>query len=61
MIDESAARADALATAYMIMGLDGAKALAESQGQAAYFIYKTDNAEFEDYVTDEFAAYLESN
>lgn len=61
VIDESAARADALATAYMIMGLDGARELAENQGQAAYFIYKTDHAEFEDYVTDEFAAYLESN
>ena len=61
VIDESAARADALATAYMIMGLDGARELAESQGQAAYFIYKTDQAGFEDYVTDEFATYLELN
>lgn len=61
VIDESAARADALATAYMILGLDAARELAASQGQAAYFIYKTDGSEFEAYITDEFSVYLGSN
>lgn len=61
VIDESAARADALATAYMILGLDAARELAESQGQAVYFIYQADGAEFKEYVTDEFAVYLGSN
>lgn len=61
VIDESAARADALATAYMILGLDAARELAASQGQAAYFIYKIDGSEFEAHITDEFSVYLESN
>lgn len=58
VIDASAARADALATAYMILGLEDAKALAASQGQAAYFIYQQADAKFEDFVTDEFKHYL---
>lgn len=61
VVDESAARADALATAYMILGLDAARALAENQQQAAYFIYKTDGGGFEEYITDEFAVFLEAN
>lgn len=58
VIDESTAKADALATAYMIMGLDAAKALADRQNQAAYFIFKSANSQFDDYVTDEFRRYL---
>lgn len=61
VIDESAARADALATAYMILGLDAAKRLAEEQGQAAYFIYKLDDSSFHDYATDGFSVYLKAN
>jgi len=61
VIDESAARADALATAYMILGLEAAKELAASQGQAAYFIYTTDGTDFKEYISDEFSVYLEAN
>ncbi len=57
VIDESAARADALATAYMILGLERARVLAESRGQAAYFIYKQGEG-FADYVTPAFERYL---
>jgi thiamine biosynthesis lipoprotein len=60
VIDESAARADALATTYMILGLDDAVSLVEKQGQAVYFIYK-DGENFKDYVSDEFSVYLRSN
>ncbi len=60
VIDDSAARADALATAYMVLGLDEAKVLAERQGQAVYFIYKN-GAGFENFVSDEFANYLDNN
>lgn len=59
VIDESAAKADALATAFMVMGYDESKALAESLGQAVYFIYKDSNAGFSDYASPEFAYYLE--
>lgn len=61
VIDASAARADALATAYMILGFDAARELAESQNQAAYFIVKAEGSEFDDYVTEEFAVYLSEN
>lgn len=60
VIDESAARADALATTYMVLGLDAAKSLAEKQRQAVYFIYK-DAEGFADYVSDEFAVYFGSH
>ena len=58
VIDESTARADALATTYMILGPDAAEALASRQGQAVYFIYKSDEGGFEDYVSPEFYHYL---
>jgi thiamine biosynthesis lipoprotein len=58
VIDESAAKADALATSYMILGFDEAKALAESTNQAAYFIYKQGQG-FADYATPAFTQYLE--
>ena len=61
VIDDSAARADALATAYMVLGLEDARELALRTVQAAYFIYSTDGVEFEDYVTPEFANYLRSD
>ncbi len=57
VIDESTARADALATAYMILGLDQARALAQRENQAAYFIYK-EGDDFSDYVTPAFQRYL---
>lgn len=59
VIDASAAKADALATAYMVLGLDAARELAERTDQAAYFIFRSDGHGFDDYVTGEFANYLQ--
>ena len=59
VIDSSAARADALATAYMILGLEEARALAESMDQAAYFIYRIGSAEFADHQSKAFNEYLD--
>ena len=61
VIDESAARADALATTYMILGPDAAEDLASRQEQAVYFIYKSDGGGFEDYVSAGFNRYLGSD
>ena len=61
VIDESTARADALATTYMILGPDAAEGLASRQEQAGYFIYKSDGGGFEDYVSAEFNRYLGSD
>jgi thiamine biosynthesis lipoprotein len=58
VIDQSAARADALATAYMILGVEEASELAEGNRQAAYFIYRDTNAEFGDSLSSEFRKYL---
>ena len=58
VIDTTAARADALATAFMVLGLDAGRALAEREGLAAYFIYKTAEAGFANYSTPGFANYL---
>ena len=60
VIDASAAVADALATAYMILGADAARGLAERNGQAAYLISKTE-AGFEEIVTPAFQKYLSDN
>ena len=59
VIDSSAALADALATAYMIMGLEEARALAESMDQAAYFIYRIGSGEFADHQSKAFNEYLD--
>lgn len=61
VIDESTARADALATTYMILGPEAAEALASKQGQAVYFIYKGEGDGFEDYVSAEFKRYIGSD
>jgi len=60
VIDESAARADALATAFMVMGLDASRRFAEEQGQGVYLIYKPRGEEgvFDHYVSDQFSQYL---
>lgn len=58
VIDESAARADALATTYMILGPEAAEALAARQRQAVYFIYKSADEGFEDFVSAPFEIYL---
>ncbi|MDC0933955.1 FAD:protein FMN transferase, partial [Gammaproteobacteria bacterium] len=63
VIDESAMRADALATAYMIMGVEAAKKTADAAGQAAYFIVRSrlgasGEPRFEAQHTEAFARYL---
>ncbi len=58
VIDESAAMADALATTYMILGPEAAETLAQRQRQAVYFIYKSEDSGFEEYISDEFSYYL---
>ncbi len=60
VIDESTAMADALATAYMILGLDEALNLAQRRSQAAYLIYKTDDG-FDEVITGPFNKYLANN
>ncbi|MAC69684.1 MAG: FAD:protein FMN transferase ApbE [Gammaproteobacteria bacterium] len=60
VIDESAAVADALATAYMILGAEEAHAWAQRSGQAAYLIIKA-GAGFEEIVTPAFEKYLNDN
>jgi len=60
VIDESAAVADALATAYMILGAEEAHAWAQRSGQAAYLIIKA-GAGFEEIVTPAFEKYLSDN
>ncbi|MGJ8690060.1 MAG: FAD:protein FMN transferase [Gammaproteobacteria bacterium] len=59
VITESAARADALATAFMVMGAEAGFALAQSLDLAVYFITKRAEEEgFDDRYTDRFAEYL---
>ena len=61
VIDDSVARADALATTYMVLGPEAAEALAARQNQAVYFIYKSETEGFEDFISDEFEHYLGNN
>jgi len=62
VIDASAARADALATAFMVLGTQRAFALAQRIGVAAYFISKREVQEgFDDLYTSQFAHYLSPN
>lgn len=62
VIDASAARADALATAFMVLGTEQAYALAQRIGLAAYFITKREkDAGFDDLFTSQFAHYLDPN
>jgi thiamine biosynthesis lipoprotein len=62
VIDASAARADALATAFMVLGTQRAFALAQRVGLAAYFISKREGQEgFDDLYTSQFAHYLSPN
>ena len=62
VIDASAARADALATAFMVLGTERAYALAQRIGLAAYFITKRESqVGFDDLYTSQFAHYLNPN
>jgi len=59
VIDSLAARADGLATAFMVMGEEAAFALAQSEGLAVYFVSKrVDKDGFRDRYTTEFEHYL---
>jgi thiamine biosynthesis lipoprotein len=58
VIDKSAARADALATAFMVMGFEAAKDLAERENQAVYLIYRGVADDFDAYFTESFSAFL---
>jgi len=57
VLDESAARADALATALMVLGAEQGRELAEQAGFGAYFISKTATG-FADFYTEQFDYYL---
>jgi FAD:protein FMN transferase len=60
VIAEDALTADALATAFMVMGESRSAALAEQHGLAAYFIVKSPDGDgFEARYTSRFAHYLE--
>lgn len=60
VIDSTAARADALATAFMVMGTDKAFALAESLDLAVYFIARDESrGVFVDRHTSRFDYYLQ--
>jgi FAD:protein FMN transferase len=59
VMDSSAARADALATAFMVKGLDAGRALADRLQQPVYFIYRDADGGFGEYYTKQFAAYLQ--
>jgi len=60
VIADTAMAADALTTAFMVMGLDRSRALAEQMGIAAYFIYRDDSPEgFSETYTAAFSEYLE--
>lgn len=59
VIADTAAYADALATALEVMGHEGALALAEQQGLAVYLIVRAGDG-FEVYMSDAFKPYLES-
>jgi thiamine biosynthesis lipoprotein len=60
VIADNATEADALATAFMVMGEEKAMTLASSLGLAVYFIIKhADDDGFTESFTPEFAAYME--
>ena len=54
VISDTAAFADAMATALMVLGIDDGLALAEREGIAAYFLLRTDSG-IEEYATQAFA------
>ena len=59
VIAAETALADALATAFMVLGNDAGAELAERENLAVYFIYKTADAGFADYISSEFSRFLE--
>jgi thiamine biosynthesis lipoprotein len=62
VIDHTAARADALATAFMVMGLERSYALAERLNLAVYFVSRNPESDgFSDRHTPRFASYLQAD
>ncbi|MEX1197036.1 MAG: FAD:protein FMN transferase [Pseudohongiellaceae bacterium] len=61
VISDTAVMADALSTAFMAMGLDEARRLAEERDLAAFFIYRVGSGDdtLQDHMTPAFAGYLE--
>ncbi len=59
VIDPSAARADALATALMVLGLDESRAFADRSGQPVFLIYTDDSGEWNHYASAAFEHYLQ--
>ncbi len=58
VIDSSSARSDALATAFMVLGYEAGRILAEQLQLGVYFIYRAEAGEFAEYSTAQFARYL---
>lgn len=58
VIDSTTARADALATALMVMGFEAGQELAVRERLAVFFIYKTGDSGFADFATERFSSYL---
>ncbi len=58
VIDESAAVADAYATALMVLGPDQARALLAKTGINGYLIFRLDNSEFDHYASPGFIPYI---
>jgi thiamine biosynthesis lipoprotein len=61
VIDASAARADALATAFMVLGLEQGLQLAQQINQAVYLISRDDEGELIATFTEQFARFIESD
>lgn len=58
VIDPSAARADALATGLMVLGLAESRAFAESNGKPVYLIYAGESGEWNHHANEGFHIYL---
>ena len=59
VIDTEAARADAMATALMVLGFEAGLSLAQETDLAAYFIVR-ENSGFASYSTEQFARYIQN-
>ncbi len=60
VIDPSTVRADALATALMVLGPDESRAFAERGGQPVFLIYENESGNWRHYASEGFESYLES-
>ena len=58
VLNESAAVADAYATALMVLGLEKSRLLIESTGIKAYIIYRLEDESFSHYISPGFKPYL---